>query len=333
VSSDPGRWPLVSVIVPTRGRPDLVRATISSVVGQAYPGRIECLVVHDQEPPDPALASPGTAERQVAVIANHRTPGLAGARNSGLAEATGEFIATCDDDDVWHPAKLQAQIGRLLDQPDLLLVGSGIRLMLPDGRIISWPARAERISQRLLLRNRVKELHSSTLAMRRDVFAKAGLYDEQTPNGYAEDYDFILRVARVGRIGAVATPLADIRKDSGSWWPGNAAPARADRVLAIVARPARAGAAVRGQRHRQVACVAARLPGAGPHRDRRGPQARAARCAAGWKGPGLAVGQTEEKRGDFHDVRAQGRTRTGPEGRPTCVPAGGHGDGAAAAAA
>ena len=115
------------------------------------------------------------------MIANHRTPGLAGARNSGLAEATGGFIATCDDDDVWHPAKLQAQIGRLLDQPDLLVVGSGIRLMLPDGQIIAWPARAERISQRLLLRNRVKELHSSTLVMRRDVFAKAGLYDEEHP--------------------------------------------------------------------------------------------------------------------------------------------------------
>ena len=107
---------------------------------------------------------------------------------------------------MWHPAKLQAQIGRLLDQPDLLVVGSGIRLMLPDGRIITWPARAERISQRLLLRNRVKELHSSTLAMRRDAFAKAGLYDEKIPNGYAEDYDWILRAARVGRIGAVLHP-------------------------------------------------------------------------------------------------------------------------------
>lgn len=223
MSSAPERWPLVSVIVPTRGRPDLVRATISAVVGQGYPGPIECLVVHDQEAPDPDLARLGSREHQVRVMTNQRTPGLAGARNSGLAEAAGGFIATCDDDDVWHPAKLQAQIGRLLDQPDLLMVGSGIRLMLPDGRVISWPARAERISQRLLLRNRVKELHSSTLAMRRDVFAKAGLYDEGTPHGYAEDYDFVLRVARVGRIGAVASPLADIRKDSGSWWPGDAA--------------------------------------------------------------------------------------------------------------
>jgi glycosyltransferase involved in cell wall biosynthesis len=211
------------VILPTRGRPELVRATISSVVGQTYPGPIECLVVHDQEPPDPALAGLGTVEHAVRVLGNHRTTGLAGARNSGLAEARGGFVATCDDDDVWHPAKLQAQIGRLLDQPDLLVVGSGIRLMLPGGRIITWPARAERISQRLLLRNRVKELHSSTLVMRRDAFAKAGLYDEVIPNGYGEDYDWILRAARVGRIGAVLTPLADIRKDSASWWPGDAA--------------------------------------------------------------------------------------------------------------
>jgi glycosyltransferase involved in cell wall biosynthesis len=223
VTSTPQPWPLVSVILPTRGRPGLVRSAIAAVVGQTYPGPIECLVVHDQEPPDPGLASLGTADHQVRVLTNGRTPGLAGARNSGLAEAAGSFIATCDDDDVWHPAKLQAQIGLLLEQPDLLVVGSGIRLMLPDGRVITWPARSERISQRLLLRNRVKELHSSTLAMRRDVYAKAGLYDEETPNGYAEDYDWILRVARVGRIGAVATPLADIRKDSGSWWPGDAA--------------------------------------------------------------------------------------------------------------
>jgi glycosyltransferase involved in cell wall biosynthesis len=222
VSGDAEPWPLVSVILPTRGRPDLVRAALSSVVGQDYPGPIECIVVHDQEPPEPALGGLAAAGRRVLVVANDRTPGLPGSRNTGIGLANGDFIASCDDDDVWHPAKLQAQIGRLLDQPDLLVVGSGMRLMLPDGKIITWPARAERISYRLLLRNRVKELHSSTLVMRRDAFAKAGLYDEVIPNGYAEDYDWILRAARVGRIGAVLTPLADIRKDSGSWWPGNA---------------------------------------------------------------------------------------------------------------
>ncbi len=222
MSHEPGPWPLVSVIVPTRGRPDLVRETLSAIVGQTYPGPIECIVVHDQEPPQPELAEFGTSRRSVRIAANSRSAGLAGARNTGVAVARGEFIASCDDDDRWHPTKLHAQISRLLDQPDLLVVGSGIRLMLPSGNAIDWPGRAERISYRLLLRNRVKELHSSTLVMRRDAFAKAGLYDEAVPNGYGEDYDWILRAARVGRIGTVVSPLADIRKDAGSWYPGRA---------------------------------------------------------------------------------------------------------------
>lgn len=222
MSRGPGQWPLVSVILPTRGRPDLVRETIAAIVSQTYPGTIECIVVHDQEPPQPCLARLGTARRGVSVVRNRHSPGLAGARNTGLDLARGGFIASCDDDDLWHPAKLQAQIRRLLDQPDLFVAGSGVRLLLSGDKIVNWPGRAERISYQLLLRNRVKELHSSTLVMRRDAFAKAGRYDEALPDGYAEDYDWVLRAARVGRIGTVVEPLADIRKNAQSWYQGSA---------------------------------------------------------------------------------------------------------------
>jgi glycosyltransferase involved in cell wall biosynthesis len=218
VSSPAGRWPLVSVIVPTRGRPRLVRETLAAVIGQTYPGAIECIVVHDQEPPDPSLARLGTdhlgpGRRSVESVTNTHTPGLAGSRNTGLEVARGEFIATCDDDDIWHPAKLETQVARLLDEPDLLAVGCGMRMLLPRNKVITWPGRAERISYELLLRNRVKELHSSTLVMRRDAFVKAGPYDEELPRSHAEDYDWVLRAARVGGVGTVRQPLADIHKD------------------------------------------------------------------------------------------------------------------------
>lgn len=216
------QWPLVSVTIPTRGRPELVRESVSSVVGQDYPGDIECIVVHDQEPPDEELAQLGTARHRVRVAANTHSPGLAGARNTGLDLAAGEYIATCDDDDTWHPGKLRAQVGRLLGQPDLLVVGSGIRLLLPGGKTLDWPGRAEEIGYQLLLRNRVKELHSSTLVMRREAFDSAGRYDEELPRGYAEDYDWVLRAARSGHIGVVTQPLADIRKNAPSWYRGAA---------------------------------------------------------------------------------------------------------------
>ena len=214
-------WPLVSVIMPTRNRPELVRESIAAVVAQTYPGPIECLVVHDQEPPDEELATLGTAEHRVTVTANTHSPGLAGALNTGLDLAHGSIVATCDDDDVWYPDKLACQVERLQREPELLVVGSGIRLRLP-GKVVEWPGRAEHISYQLLLRNRVKELHSSTLVMRREAFAKVGPYDEGLPRGYAEDYDWVLRAARAGQIGVVTRPLADIRKDGKSYYQGRA---------------------------------------------------------------------------------------------------------------
>jgi glycosyltransferase involved in cell wall biosynthesis len=216
-------WPLVSVIMPTHGRPELVRKSIAAVVAQDYPGDIECIVVHDREPPDQSLLRLAGPARAVTVIGNTRTPGLPGARNSGLAVAAGGFIAGCDDDDLWHPDKLRLQVTRLLADPSLLAVGSGMRLLLPGGKVTVWPGRAELISYELLLRNRVKELHSSTLVMRREAFGAAGLYDEELPGGYGEDYDWVLRAARAGRVGTVPRPLADIPKDSGSWYSGRAA--------------------------------------------------------------------------------------------------------------
>ena len=213
-------WPRVSVIVPTRGRPELVRLTIAAVVAQTYPGDIECIVVHDQEAPDEGLTSLGTARRSIRVVSNTHAPGLAGARNSGLELISGEFVASCDDDDLWHPDKLQRQVDRLLSEPDLIAVGSGIRLLLPGDKTVEWPGRADRINYELLLRNRVKELHSSTLVMRREAFGKVGGYDEELPYGYSEDYDWVLRLARVGGVGLLTPPLADIRRNATSWYQG-----------------------------------------------------------------------------------------------------------------
>jgi glycosyl transferase family 2 len=220
--AEPAEWPLVSVILPTHQRPDLVRESIASVVAQDYPGDIECIVVHDREAADPSLAELARPGRSVTVTTNTRTPGLPGARNTGLGVATGAFLAGCDDDDVWHPGKLRLQLTRLLGDPGLLAVGSGMRLMLPSGKITEWPGRADVINYRLLLRNRVKELHSSTLVMRREAVDRAGLYDEDLPGGYGEDYDWVLRLARSGPVGAVAPLLADVRKDQGSWYYGRA---------------------------------------------------------------------------------------------------------------
>jgi glycosyltransferase involved in cell wall biosynthesis len=209
--------PLVSVVIPTRGRPALLKETLEAIVGQDYAGALEIIVVHDREDIDATLAELSAPGRQIRCIANTRTGGLCGARNSGLLASAGTFYASCDDDDVWHRTKVRRQVELLRSDPGLLAVGTGIRLLMPRGDV-EWPARDAVISHRRLLENRVKELHSSNLMMRREAFDAAGLYDEELPHGYAEDYDWLLRASRVGRVGAVQEILVDIRKDVPSWF-------------------------------------------------------------------------------------------------------------------
>jgi glycosyltransferase involved in cell wall biosynthesis len=213
--------PLVSVVIPTRGRPELLRETLASIVAQDYAGPMEILVVHDREDDDPTLTELGRDRRRVDSITNDGTPGLAGARNCGVRHTHGPIVASCDDDDLWHPAKIRRQVERLESDPQLLAVGTGIRLLMGD-RDVDWPGQQETVTHDRLLHNRVKELHSSTLAIRRTAFAKAGEYDEDLPHGYGEDYDWLLRASRVGKVGVVTEILADIRKDVPSWFRGRA---------------------------------------------------------------------------------------------------------------
>jgi glycosyltransferase involved in cell wall biosynthesis len=211
-------WPLVSVVLPTRGRPDLVREALRSVRRQTYPGEIECVVVHDQETPDHSLADRQEPGRSVRVCTNHRAPGLAGARNAGRDHAVGNFIASCDDDDLWHRDKLTTQMEWLRERPGIWVVGSGIRLLMRGGRVVDWPGRSPVVQRQDLLRSRVKELHSSTLLVRRETYDWVGGYDEDLPGSYAEDYEWLLRAVRLGPLGVVTKPLADIRKDGPSWF-------------------------------------------------------------------------------------------------------------------
>lgn len=193
--------PAVDVIVATRDRPELLRATLSSVLASQYEGSIRVIVVYDQSSPDASLEADsnigaGGTGRQVRVITNTRTPGLAGARNSGLLEADAELVAFCDDDDTWLPHKLALQVRALDEEPTAELVCCGIDVVY-DGTSHPRVLDQREITLTDLLRDRLPELHPSTFVMRRKAVVDGfGLVEERIPGGYAEDYEFLLRAAR-----------------------------------------------------------------------------------------------------------------------------------------
>jgi glycosyltransferase involved in cell wall biosynthesis len=201
-------FPSVSVIIATHDRPQLLAKAIEAVRAQDYAGQVQCVVVFDQAEPDAAIARTDT-ERPVVVVANDRTPGLAGARNAGAAASSGELLAFCDDDDEWLAAKLRLQAGRLAETGADVAV-SGIHVSYGDKTITRVP-RPEDVTHAELLRRRVMEAHPSTVVVRRTAFfGKIGLVDEEIPGSYAEDYDWILRAAAAGPIAVVAEPLVTV---------------------------------------------------------------------------------------------------------------------------
>lgn len=189
------RFPAVDVVIATRDRPELLRQAISAVVAQEYPGDVRVLVVFDQASPDDSLTS-DLAGRSVKVLTNARSAGLAGARNTGIQRSDAPLVAFCDDDDVWLPGKLQRQVSVLLDDADAVLVGCGIVIDY-EGELTERTLASTTVSLDDLLGSRLTELHPSTFVMRRDLVVDVtGLVDENIPGGYAEDYEFLLRIAR-----------------------------------------------------------------------------------------------------------------------------------------
>ncbi|WP_407663103.1 glycosyltransferase family 2 protein [Micromonospora radicis] len=204
-------YPSVSAVVPTRDRPELLRAAVRAIVAQDYPGPVETVVVYDQSEPDPALTELSGPDRPVRVVTNTRTAGLAGARNSGTVAATGELVAFCDDDDEWLPGKLRAQVDALAAVPGADFVSCGIRVDY-DGNTVERVLERDSVSLADLLRDRMTELHPSTFLIRaaalRDGF---GLVDEEIPGSYAEDYEFLLRAARSAPLVNLRTPYVLVR--------------------------------------------------------------------------------------------------------------------------
>lgn len=219
-SADEGRQPTVSVIVPTHRRPEMVRRCVQAIVDQTYAGAIEVLVVFDQCDPHP-IEVRDRPRRTIRQVSNdRRQPGLAGARNTGILEAGGEYIGFCDDDDLWLPTKLEAQLGRLRQAADGAACATGMYVDTGRRRIV------RRAPERTLVpvdfvRDRLMEVHPGCLLIRRADLEAVGMVDEDVPHGYGEDYDFVLRLASVVPIVTVPDPLVVVAYHTGSYYAAN----------------------------------------------------------------------------------------------------------------
>lgn len=200
--------PTVSVIIPAHRRPVELRRAISAVRAQDYVGHIEVIVVFDKAEPDTTLNLGG--DRPVSVIANSRTEGLAGARNTGILISSGELVAFCDDDDLWLPSKLSRQVELLMENAMAPMVTTSIRVDYGDRSTIRL-AGTDRVSHDMLVVSRMSMLHSSTFVFRRSALDGAlGMINEDIPGSQNEDWDILLRSAALSPILHIDEPLVRV---------------------------------------------------------------------------------------------------------------------------
>lgn len=145
-------------------------------------------------------------------LISQENQGLSGARNTGILNATGEYVALLDADDLWAPSKLEKQVKCLDESPEAGLVYTWMVLIdeksEPTGRIFSAEDEG-RIWEKLLEFNVVG--CGSVPLIRRSCFDRVGLFDRNL-RSFVEDWDLWLRMAPHFDFKVVKEPLVYYRQ-------------------------------------------------------------------------------------------------------------------------
>jgi glycosyltransferase involved in cell wall biosynthesis len=102
----------VSVIIPTRNRAELLTRALNSALRQTYP-YFEIIIIDDASEDNTAAIVQNFKDERLRYILLKKNMGAAAARNTGIEQAGGEYVAFLDSDDQWHPEKLAHQVGAM----------------------------------------------------------------------------------------------------------------------------------------------------------------------------------------------------------------------------
>jgi glycosyltransferase involved in cell wall biosynthesis len=202
--------PSVTAVVPTRNRVGMLARTLACVLAQRDVD-LEVVVVDEgstDATPD-LLAALGD---RVHVVRHDEPKGLPAARNAGLAVAHGKWVGFCDDDDLWAPDKLAAQVDAAVAVGASWSATGSVNVDVDDRVIGAHRPTGGEVHRRLRAGNIVPGGGSGVVA-ERSLLEQVGGFDEKLRA--SEDYDCWIRLAAESPLAAVDRPLLGYRV-----WPG-----------------------------------------------------------------------------------------------------------------
>src|SRR5436190_7329233 len=200
--------PLVSVVMPAYNVAWCIGRAVDSVLAQDFRSH-ELIVVNDGST-DGTRALLDTYGRAVTVI-DQDNRGMSAARNRGIRQACGTYIAFLDADDRWLPQKLSRQVELMANRPELGFCSTAARVEDGDGRLLNlWrcPDGRSEILETLFAQNAAIAGGCSAVMARKELLERVGLFDESL--GGFEDPDLWMRLAAVSRYACIDEPLAVI---------------------------------------------------------------------------------------------------------------------------
>ena len=200
--------PLVSVIIPTYNRRQIVLDAIKSVIRQTY-DEIELIVVDDGSSQKPELSMSELDEKEMVeyeYIQHEQNKGANAARNTGIQAASGDLVAFLDDDDYWEDEKIKRQVDVFQEaNQDVGVVYTGQRFVNETGKTTSLRISTTegKITKDLIRGEPVNPF--STIMVRPEIIDKAGLPDERFPSW--QDREWYFRLSRFSKFKPIPEPL------------------------------------------------------------------------------------------------------------------------------
>jgi len=226
-----GTQGLISVVIPTYNRAATVRGAITSVLQQSWTN-IEVIVVDDCSSDDTVATVQNMQDPRIKLIARDTNGGPSVARNQGIAEAKGDWVAFQDSDDEWLPQKLELQMARIAQMgPSCVAAYCGMvvegAVERPEGArtyVRYVPPSSAKVTEGdlkdVLLSTSI--VSTQMLVAQRDVLLKIGCFDEKLHA--LEDWDLSIRLAEQGSFAFVDRILViqrfsenSITRDRSNW--------------------------------------------------------------------------------------------------------------------
>ena len=191
-----GEGLLLTAVVTTFARPSMAKRAVQSVLDQTYES-VEVIVVEDGSRTGIDHWLEELKIESVRYFCHEKNRGLAAARNTGISNARGGYIAFLDDDDEWLPEKLARQIDLLKRKDDTCaVVYCGALLLSEEGRVVGQNLPQLQGDIRSAIRNRGLFTVPSSCVFRRAALDRVGGYDETLSSHI--DHDIWFQLAREG---------------------------------------------------------------------------------------------------------------------------------------